>query len=234
MNQKQAEYIALYSLVFGAILLIGVLARQYVLTKGIDEFSATVAFFATVIVMSALYASIQISVNNFLLPCIDRLMFRFSTPQKSEDIEGEAEEISSDTPLQQSEYDMLKSKAIAEKESAAQSKLNKVLDYTKNTLVSYMSEDDLNRLCTYISEYSTGDTLPQVSPVTVDSQLKTIDIMHFGWNIGKAFRKQRIHTATFLKEVFAHALRDSEITTIERKMSHTESGCIIKLEKQYV
>ena len=54
--------------------------------------------------------------------------------------------------------------------------------------------------------------------------------MHFGWNIGKAFGKKRIHTATFIKRVFAHALRDLEILTIERKMSHTESECKIKLE----
>ena len=65
--------------------------------------------------------------------------------------------------------------------------------------------------------------------VKVDSQLKSIDIMHFGWNIGKAFGKKRIHTATFIKNVFAHALRNLEISTIERKMSHTESECRIKL-----
>ena len=65
--------------------------------------------------------------------------------------------------------------------------------------------------------------------VKVDSQLKSIDIMHFVWNIGKAFGKKRIHTATFIKNVFAHALRNLEISTIERKMSHTESECRIKL-----
>ena len=42
--------------------------------------------------------------------------------------------------------------------------------------------------------------------------------MHFGWNIGKAFGKSRLQTATFIKRVFAHTLRDSEISTIERKM----------------
>ena len=56
--------------------------------------------------------------------------------------------------------------------------------------------------------------------------------MHFGWNIGKAFDRKRIHTATFIKNVFAHALRDLEISTIERKMSHTESACKIKLDKR--
>lgn len=56
--------------------------------------------------------------------------------------------------------------------------------------------------------------------------------MHFGWNIGKAFNKKRVHTATFIKRIFAHTLCDLEISTIERKMSHTESECKIKLDKK--
>lgn len=97
-----------------------------------------------------------------------------------------------------------------------------------------MSEEDLNRLCAYVAEYSSGDTLQKISPVKVDSQLKSIDIMHFGWNIGKAFGKKRVHTATFLKNVFAHTLRDLEISTIERKMSHTESECQIILDRNII
>ena len=99
-------------------------------------------------------------------------------------------------------------------------------------MVAYMSEEDLNRLCAYVAEYSSGNTLQKISPVKVDSQLKSIDIMHFGWNIGKAFCIKRVHTATFIKNVFAHTLRDLEISTIERKMSHTESACYIKLNKE--
>ena len=96
-------------------------------------------------------------------------------------------------------------------------------------MVAYMSEEDLNRLCAYIVEYSSSDTLQKISPVKVNSQLKSIDIMHFGWNIGKAFGRKRVHTATFIKNIFAHTLRDLEISTIERKMSHNESVCHIKL-----
>ena len=95
-----------------------------------------------------------------------------------------------------------------------QTKLEKVLNYTKQTMVAYMSEEDLNRLCAYIVEYSSGDTLQKVSPVKVDSQLKSIDIMHFGWNIGKAFGRKRIHTATLIKNVFAHTLRDLSLIHI--------------------
>lgn len=79
-----------------------------------------------------------------------------------------------------------------------------------------------------------SDYLPKVEPIMVDSQLKTIDIMHFGWNIGKAFGRPRLQTATFIKRVFAHTLRDLEISTIERKMLHTESECRIKLDKKIV
>ena len=112
--------------------------------------------------------------------------------------------------------------------------MEKVISNTKQTMVAYMSEEDLNRLCTYVAEYSTDDTLQKVSPVKVDSQLKSIDIMHFGWNIGKAFGRKRIHTATLIKNVFAHTLLDLEISTIERKMSHTESEYKIKLNKEFV
>ncbi len=133
---------------------------------------------------------------------------------------------------QPSEYEIARANAMAEKEQASQEKLDKVIAYTKQTLVLYLDEAELNRLCGYVTEYYLSDTLPKVEPIKVDSQLKTIDIMHFGWNIGKAFGKPRLQTATFIKRVFAHTLRDSEISTIERKMSHTESKCRVKLDQK--
>ena len=133
---------------------------------------------------------------------------------------------------QPSEYEILRANAMAEKERSSQEKLNKVIAYTKQTLVSYLDEAALYRLCGYVTEYYLSDSLPKIEPIKVDSQLKSIDIMHFGWNIGKAFGKPRLQTATFIKRVFAHTLRDSEISTIERKMSHTESECKIKLDRK--
>ena len=103
--------------------------------------------------------------------------------------------------ISEPEYEVMRTNAIAKKNRATQTRLEKVLSYTKQTMVAYMSEEDLNRLCTYVAEYSTEDTLQKISPVKVDSQLKSIDIMHFGWNIGKAFGRKRIHTATFIKNV---------------------------------
>ena len=255
MNQKSIEHIALYSLVLVGTLVVGVLARQFVLSKGVDDFSSSVAFFATVIVLMAIYASLQTTFNQFLLPRIETFLLRFSAFQTmknhndttvsvpevptSKDSNQTTSDIIESAPTAEetiskpSEYEVLRTNSIAKKNRAIQTKLEKVISYTKQTMVAYMSEEDLNRLCAYITEYSTGDTLQKISPVKVDSQLKSIDIMHFGWNIGKAFSKKRIHTATFIKNVFAHALRDLEISTIERKMSHTESECEIKLYKLF-
>ena len=243
MNKRHTEYIALYLFVFGAILLFGVMARKFVLVNGYDEFSSAVAFFATVIVLSALYISLQMMLNELLLPQMEKFLMRFPAFQKLEKVAiatdvptitaEPMEEIAVvDTTPQPSEYEVLRANAIAEQERALQAKLERVLDYTKQTLVAYMSEEELNRLCGYITEYSLGDTPHEVSPLTVDSALRSIDLMHFGWNIGKAFGKKRIHTATFIKRVFAHTLRDLEVSTIERKMSHTESECRIKLDEE--
>ena len=241
MNKRHTEYIALYLFVFGAILLFGVMARKFIIINGYDEFSAAVAFFATVIVLSALYISLQIMLNELLLPRMEKFLMRFPAFQKLEKVAVTtdiptiaAEPIEKvavvETTPQPTEYEVLRANAIAKQERESQAKLDRVLDYTKQTMVAYMSEVELDRLCGYITEYSFGDTPREVSPVSVDSALKSIDLMHFGWNIGKAFGKKRIHTATFIKRVFAHALRDIEVSTIERKMSHSESECRIKLD----
>ena len=96
------------------------------------------------------------------------------------------------------------------------------------------SEEELNRLCAYIVEYSSGDTLQKISPVKVDSQLKKALILcTLAGILARLLVEKRIHTATFIKNVFAHTLCDVEISTIERKMSHTESECHIELDKMW-
>ena len=252
MNQKSIEHIALHSLVLVGTLVVGVLVRQFVLFKGVDDFSSSVAFFATVIVLMAIYASLQTTFNQFLLPRIEAFLLHFTAFQTMKNYNDtvsvpedltiedssqatpdviESAPTAEETISEPSEYEVMRTNAIAKKNHATQTRLEKVLSYTKQTMVAYMSEEDLNRLCTYVTEYSTGDTLQKMLPVKVDSQLKSIDIMHFGWNIGKAFGRKRINTATFIKNVFAHTLHDLEISTIERKMSNTETNCTILLER---
>ena len=281
MEQKKIEHITLHLMIFGTIIIIGILARQTALLYGWDEFSSYLVLVVCSIVTGAICLNLQMAFTQILSPAIEKCFLRFecyrskivvveecpepieevvdvepivseptieveTTSDTSEEVltsihtgsdEGEAKLPKEDaTPSieesnQPSEYEVLRANAMAEKERASQEKLNKVITYTKRTLVPYLDEESLHRLCGYITEYYLSDSLPKVESIKLSSQLKTIDAMHFGWNIGKAFGKPRLQTATFIKRVFAHTLRDVEISTIERKMSHTESECKIKLDK---
>lgn len=59
---------------------------------------------------------------------------------------------------QATKYETYRAIAMAEKERASQEKLDKVLTYIKQTLVLYLNETDLNRLCEYVIEYYLSDT----------------------------------------------------------------------------
>ena len=151
--------------------------------------------------LTALYASLQITFNQLLLPRIEAFLLRFSAFQTMKNYNDtvsapEAPTIkdsnqatpdiiksvptAEETISKPSEYEIMRTNSIAKKNRAIQTKLGKVISYTKQTMVAYMSEEDLNRLCAYVAEYSAGDTLRNISPVKADSQLKSIDIMHFG------------------------------------------------------
>lgn len=282
MEQKKIEHITLHLMIFGTIIIIGVLARQTALHYGWDEFSSYLVLVVCSIIVGSIYLNLQMAFSQILSPAIEKCFMSFecyrnkvivikespepidnavepivsepmievettsdtseetSTSMSSETNEGEAKLPKEDaTPsieesTQPSEYEVLRASAMAEKERASQERLNKVLTYTKRTLVPYLDEPSLHRLCGYITEYYLSDSLPKVESIKLSSQLKTIDAMHFGWNIGKAFSKPRLQTATLIKRIFAHTLRDVEISTIERKMSHTESECKIQLNRRII
>ena len=229
MTPQKTIYITVYLLLLIPTLSIAIVTRIFSLkVMMLDGFSGNIIFLITCILCAVLYLIFKTTIDGYILP----FLCKCSKIQLAV-AESVTEEVTNQDPKQeanltsyQEHYDAVTEKKRIEAEET----LQRVLDYTMQTMVIYMSEEELNRLCGYITESSLGDTPREVSPISVDSTLKSIDLMHFGWNIGKAFGKKRIHTATFIKRVFAHALRDLEISTIERKMSHTESECRIKLD----
>ena len=229
MTPQKTIYITVYLLLLIPTLSIALVTRIFSLkVMLLDGFSGNIIFVITCILCAVLYLIFKTSIDGYILP----FLCKYSKIQLAvaesvtEEVTKPVTKQEANLPSYQEHYD-----AVAEKKRIeAEDTLQRVLDYTMRTMVVYMSEEELKRLCGYITEYSLNDIPREVSPVSVDSALKSIDLMHFGWNIGKAFGKRRIHTATFIKRVFAHSLRDLEISTIERKMSHTESECRIKLD----
>ena len=65
----------------------------------------------------------------------------------------------------------------------------------------------------------------------VSDELSTMDLMHFGWNIAKPFRKPCGNTALFLKQVFPDVFRNTEVFTIEKKLSLSPMHGRIKINR---
>lgn len=229
MTPQKTIYITVYLLLLIPTLSIALVTRIFSLkVMLLDGFSSNIIFLMTCIICAVLYLIFKTTIDGYILPFLCKCSkIQLAVAESvTEEVTKPVTKQEANLPSYQEHYD-----AVAEKKRIeAEETLQRVLDYTMRTMVVYMSEEELKRLCGYITEYSLNDIPREVSPVSVDSALKSIDLMHFGWNIGKAFGRRRIHTATFIKNVFAYALRDIEVSTIERKMSHTESECRIKLD----
>lgn len=113
--------------------------------------------------------------------------------------------------------------------------LNNVLSYTGEELSLYVEESEMQKLYTYIRSFqyvNEKECNSIKSPVTVSSKLKSVDLMHFGWNIGNQFKKSGIEVATFIKRVFAEVLKENEVSTLIRKLRSSEGTCIIRIKEE--
>lgn len=234
MAARKYDYIIIYSILFASILSIAVLVRLLVISElQMDEFSGFVAFVIVCLLLGAAYLSFQSIIDVWLLPVIERTV-RKKYPQI--ECEPEVEPIGSmpNGEISVPNYDEYKQTAQQKIQQEQAKVLENVLTYTVQELALYLTESELQQLCEHIRffQYATENEYKQIKiPVAVDATLKSIDLMHFGWNIGNQFKKTGIETATFVKRVFAERLKESEISTIKRKL-RAEGTCIIKIKEK--
>lgn len=238
MTAKKTDYIIIYSFLCASILSIAVIARMFAVTElKMDEFSDLMVFFVTCLLLGGFYFSFQSILNDCLLPIVERI-FRKKYPQLELEIVVEPlveapqeQEQKESAVLNYGEYIQTAQHKFAQEQAQT---LEKVLSYTGQEMALYMNESELQQLYEHIRFFqsATEEECEQLSsPVVVDAKLKSIDLMHFGWNIGNQFKKKGIETATFIKYVFAKDLHDSEISTIKRKL-RVEGTCIIKIKEE--
>lgn len=242
MTAKKTDYIIIYSFLCASILSIAVLVRLFVVTElKMDEFSGLVAFIVTCLLLGGIYFSFQSILNDCLLPLVERVLKSKEIAtfepaiitQEQEDITKSIDEsITQSTDLSVN-YENYKTAAQHKIEAEQSRTLENVLHYTHQELSLYMEEANIKQLCQHIQlfQFATEQECEQINtPVTVDAKLKSIDLMHFGWNIGNQFKKSGIETATFIKQVFVAPFEKVEISTIKRKL-RVEGTCKIKLSE---
>ena len=233
MTPQKTIYITVYLLLLIPALSIALVTRIFSLkVMMLDGFSGNIIFLITCILCAVLYLIFKTTIDGYILP----FLCKYSKIQLAV-AESVTKEVTNQEPKQeanlpsyQEHYD-----AVAEKKRIeAEETLQRVLDYTMSKLVHDMNESDMMTLCNYIREFQFGtasDIAQTTQRIRLTSNIKIIDLYHFGWNIGTQYNKSGMEIAQFLKNVFAEKLYDTEVTTIVRKL-RMSGTCRIKIKPE--
>ena len=234
MTPHKTIYITVYLLLLIPTLSIALVTRIFSLkVMLLDGFSGNIIFLITCILCAVLYLIFKTTIDGYILPFLckcSKIQLAVAESVTKEVTNQEPKE-EANLPSYQEHYD-----AVAEKKRIeAEETLQRVLDYTMSELVHDMNESDMMTLCNYIREFQFGTATDIAQTITqrirLTSDIKIIDLYHFGWNIGNQYNKSGMEIAQFLKNVFAEKLYDTEVTTIVRKL-RMSGTCRIKIKPE--
>ena len=226
MKQFKKEFLTQHLLILCAMSIIGALVRNEAMQYGVDTFSCNLTFVISTTILMVVYLHALDSIVRLLAPWFKHIFCNTVNNTERKRLssivinetntydEGEELNLEDVTFVYADEasscitsYEQLRQEALEDKAKKEKVLLNSAIDYTRRTFTS-----------THMRHHS----------LIVDKAIRTIDLMHYAWNIGNLFKKKGIDTATFIKQVFADALVDVEISTIIRKL-RMEGTCIIEL-----
>ena len=233
MTPQKTIYITVYLLLLIPTLSIALVTRIFSLkVMMLDGFSSNIIFLITCILCTVLYLIFKTFIDGYILPILckcSKIQLAIAESVTKEVTKPETKQ-EANLPSYQEHYD-----AVAEKKRIeAEETLQRVLDYTMSELVHDMNESDMMTLCNYIREFQFGtasDIAQATQRIRLTSDIKIIDLYHFGWNIGTQYKKSGLEIAQFLKNVFAEKLYDTEVTTIVRKL-RMSGTCRIKIKPE--
>ena len=233
MTPQKTIYITVYLLLLIPTLSIALVTRIFSLkVMMLDGFSGNIIFLITCILCAVLYLIFKTTIDGYILPFLCKCSkIQLAVAESvTEEVTNQEPKEEANLPSYQEHYD-----AVAEKKRIeAEETLQRVLDYTMSELVHDMNESDMMKLCNYIREFQFGtasDIAQTTQRIRLTSDIKIIDLYHFGWNIGTQYKKSGLEIAQFLKNVFAEKLYDTEVTTIVRKLRMT-GACRIKIKPE--
>ena len=234
MTPQKTIYITVYLLLLIPTLSIALVTRIFSLkVMMLDGFSGNIIFLITCILCAVLYLIFKTTIDGYILPFLCKCSkIQLAVAESvTEEVTKPVTKQEVNLPSYQEHYDAVTEKKRIEAEET----LQRVLDYTMSELVHDMNESDMMTLCNYIREFQFGAATDIAQATTqrirLTSDIKIIDLYHFGWNIGNQYKKPGLEIAQFLKNVFAEKLYDTEVTTIVRKL-RMSGTCRIKIKPE--
>lgn len=120
---------------------------------------------------------------------------------------------------------------IEREKAERQADIKRVIhEYTTFVMTEFLSKEDLEILHENIEYFAHGQ-LDLYKPIRskVDNSLRSIDLMHFVWNIGERLNISLIDRATFIHTMFTHELKDASIKYLAKNL-RTSGVCKIALD----
>ena len=120
---------------------------------------------------------------------------------------------------------------IERKKAERQANIKRVIhEYTTFVMTEFLSKEDLEILHENIEYFAHGQ-FDLYKPIRskVDNSLRSIDLMHFVWNIGERLGISLIDRATFIHTIFPHELKDASIKYLAKNL-RTCGVCKIALD----
>ena len=220
MHSKYFENIVIYLSVLLACIILGVVARMFVIGIGVDEFTANIVFVAVTLFGVLVYVLLSIFLTD-LYTVIAKIFF----PKKKQ-LKDPSEKANDPAGINKIRTEQ--KQLIADQKN---SKIAIAVKYTQTVFAAYTSENDLVLLSRSITSYAAKKPAGEIQPVEVQ-ELSSIDLYHFGWNIWNHFRiGNQLQMAAFLKKVFPSVLGNVETETIKRHLKDDEQRGIIQIRK---
>ncbi|MGN0006794.1 MAG: hypothetical protein ACI35T_01710 [Alistipes sp.] len=120
---------------------------------------------------------------------------------------------------------------IEREKAERQADIKRVIhEYTTFVMTEFLSKENLEILHENI-EYFVHGQFDLYKPIRskVDNSLRSIDLMHFVWNIGERLGISLIDRATFIHTIFPHELKDASIKYLAKNL-RTCGVCKIALD----
>ena len=120
---------------------------------------------------------------------------------------------------------------IERKKAERQADIKRVIhEYTTFVMTEFLSKEDIEILHENIEYFAHGQSdLYKPIRSKVDNSLRSIDLMHFVWNIGERLGISLIDRATFIHTIFPHELKDASIKYLAKNL-RTCGVCKIALD----
>lgn len=226
MKKQLSENWQLWILMASIFLALSAGARKLAIDYGWSDFNANILFIVSFIALSIVYLVFhELSVKLFQ-PLFDKLFKKLGFTPRT-DNEPKDERIVID-------YAATREERIRKQEKRYMDLESRVIRYIGDTMSPYMSDATLSKLVELCCEFFHMKLAPdfqESDALKVSEELSTMDLMHFGWNIAKPFRKPCGHTALFLKQIFPDVLRNTEVFTIEKKLCLSPMQGRIKINR---